>query len=113
MVLLWRADDGSAGSPLSFDGLQSSDVNKLFFVYEKFVMRGKTDEEKATNLLCHVEGDSFEIYYDAFAKNGAITAEGKNYAVLKNIFIDQYAPVKGPEDVIRDVMSAWLSMDDL
>lgn len=75
MVLLWRADDGSAGSPLSFDGLQSSDVEKVFFVYESVVMCDKKDEENNTDLLCHLEGDTFAFYCDKFARNGAITAD--------------------------------------
>lgn len=56
MVLLRRADAKSqAGlASLGFDGKQEPDVAKFFIVYENVATKGKTDEDKAVELLCYL-----------------------------------------------------------
>lgn len=61
MVLLWRADDGSADSILSFDSSQSRYVKKSLFVYVIVVIRGRTEWYKATDLFCDLIGDALEF----------------------------------------------------
>ena len=86
MVLLWRADDPNqqAGpSTAKMDGALSSDVKKFFFFFENVAMRGKSDEEKALELLAHLEGEAFDFYYETFAEDRALTEEAMNYALVK------------------------------
>ena len=75
MVLLWKADaDSQTGSsrPL-FDSKIDADVSKFFFVYENVVIRRKSDEDKAGKLICYLQGDAFEFYYDTYSRNGNLT----------------------------------------
>lgn len=46
------------------------DVRKVMFYNEHVVMRGKLNEVKAVELLPNIDGDSFEIYFCTFAKDG-------------------------------------------
>ena len=69
MVLLWRADANSQAGPASlvFDGMHEADVAKFFFVYENVVMTGKSDEDKAGELLCYLQREAFDYYYETYS----------------------------------------------
>ena len=112
MVLLWRGgkEDGSLSQ---FDGSKPADVHKFFFVFENVATSGKSDEERASELLRYLEGDAFEFFYQAFVKNGYISAGGSDYQKVKKALMERFAPIESPEDVIRDAMAARLSFGDL
>ena len=116
MVLLWRAEDPNqqAGpSTAKMDGSLSSDVKKFFFFFENVAMRGKSDEEKALELLAHLEGEAFDFYYETFAKDGALTEEAMNYALVKKAFFDRFGVKTEPSDDIRSAINAVLDPEDL
>ena len=112
MVLLWRAgkEDGSLSQ---FDELKPADVHKFFFVIENVATSGKSDEERASELLRYLEGDAFDLFYQSFVKNRDIIADGSDYQKVKKASVARFAPVEPPEDVIRDAMAARLSFRDL
>lgn len=56
---------------VSFDGPSSSKIACFLFAYENVIMRGKSDEENALQLLCHVECAVFDRYYEDFALDRA------------------------------------------
>ena len=72
MVLLWSANaESSAGpNPDIYGGSNEFDVSKFLFVYKNIIMRGKSDEEKAGAILCHLDGAAFGYYYDTYSHNG-------------------------------------------
>ena len=112
MVLLWRGgkEDGSLSQ---FDRSKPADVHKFFFVFENVATSGKSDRERASELLRYLEGDAFDFFYQAFVKNGDISADGSDYQKVKKALVERFAPVESPEDVIRDAMAARLSFGDL
>lgn len=46
---------------MTYDGFKSVDVKKFFFFFANIVMRGKIDEEKATELLSHLNGKALDF----------------------------------------------------
>ena len=115
MVLLWRADAGSQVGPLRlvFDGKNDADVAKFFFVYENVVMRSESDEDRAGELLCYLEGDAFEFYFDTCSRNGKLTDDAGDYQAVKMAMMDRFESVTGPEEHIRRAVSSRLNQRDL
>ena len=111
MVLLWRAGGDAEPSSLIFDG--TTNVIKFFFAYEQVSMRTASDEEKATQLLCHLEGDAFDLYYDRFARNGQLTEDALIYTKVKVAILEHYKVEEHVEDVIRQAVSASLDYQDI
>ena len=113
MVLLPRTQGGSEAesSHLVFSG--SSDVVKFFFVFEQARMPGRSDEDKASQLICHLEGEAFDVYYDLFTKDGNLVEDAKEYSVVKAALIEHFKPQVQPDDIIRQAMGAELKNEDL
>ena len=75
MVLSRRVDDTSnmsrnESSLETFSGEATEDVKKFFFYLENVTMKEKKEEERATDLLQHLEGEAFDFYFDNFAEAG-------------------------------------------
>ena len=115
MVLLWRADANSQAGPasLAFDGKREADVAKFFFVYENVVMRGKSDEDKAGELLCYLQGEAFDYYYETYSQNGGLNEAARDYQAVKKALLDRFESVPGPEETIRLAAASKLDADDL
>ena len=90
MVLLWRGgkEDGSLSQ---FDGSKPADFHKFFFVFENVATSGKSDEERAFELLRYLEGDAFDFFYQSFVKNGDISADGSDYQKVKKALVERFA----------------------
>ena len=112
MVLLWRSGR-EEGSLSQFDGSKPAGVRKFFFVFENVATSIKSGEERASELLRYLEGDAFDFVYQAFVKNGDISAGGFDSQKFKKALVERFAPVESPEDVIRDAMAARLAFGDL
>ena len=124
MELFWRADADSQAGPsrLVLDGKNDADVAKYFFVYENIVMRSKSDEDKAGELLCYLQGDAFEFYYsstavgvvyDTYSRNGKLTDDAGDYQAVKKAMINRFESVTGPVEHIRRAVSGRLHQSDL
>ena len=115
MVLLWRvvADSQAGPSRLVFDGKNDADVAKFFFVYEHIVMRSKSDEDKAGELLCYLQRDAFEFYYNTYNRNGKLTDSAGDYQAVKKAIIDRFESVTRPEEHIRRAVSSRHNQRDL
>ena len=72
MILLWRADAKmQAGSTtITYDG--KGDIMKFLFVYENIIMRGESNEEKASQVLCHLVDFAFDFYYATYSQDGVL-----------------------------------------
>ena len=54
-------------------------------------MKDKKDEERATDLLQHLDGDAFDFYFDNFAEAGILKATALDYEKVKKAIIDNFA----------------------
>ena len=92
MVLLWKADAGDeAGSLISFDGSTNADVVKFFFAYENVVMHGKSEEDKAAELLCYLQQEAFEFYCSTYGKECTLSDAANDFALVKRSMIYKFA----------------------
>ena len=112
-IVLLRRGGKEDGLLSQFDGSKPADVHKFIFVFENVAASGKSDEERASELLRYLEGDAFDFFYQAFVKNRDISADALEYQKVKKALVERFGPVGSPEDVIRYAMAARLSFGDL
>jgi len=62
--------------------------------------------------MVHLDGKAFEAYYDRFASNGSLSADAKNYAVVKGWLIANFEKEEDPDEVIRRAMDVRLDPRD-
>ena len=107
MVLLWSAGaDSSAGpKPDIYEGSNEFDVSKFLFVYKNIIMRGKSDEEKAGAILCHLDGAAHDYYYDTYSHNGNLTEATSDWDSVKKALADRFLVTARPEENIQKAMS--------
>ena len=115
MVLLWRADANSQAGPASlvFDSKHETDVVKFFFVYENVVMRGKSDEDKTGELLCYLQGEAFDYYYETYRQDGGLNETARDYGAVKKALHARFESVPEPEENIRLAVASRLDSNDL
>lgn len=90
LVPSWRADP-TLSSPSSRVFTGDGDVNMFFFYFENVFMRRKENNEKATELLAHLDGPAFECFCEKFTIDGAITFAGNYFGEVKRAFSDKFA----------------------
>ena len=115
MVLLWRADANSQAGPasLAFDGNNEADAAKFFFVYENVVMRGKSDEDKAGKLLCYLQGEAFDYYYETYRQDGGLNETASDYRAVKKALHGRFGSVPKPEENIWLAVASRFDGNDL
>ena len=113
MVLLPRRYGGSEAqsSCLVFSG--SSDVVRFFFVFEQDTVPGLSDEKKAPQLICPLEGDAVDVYYDLFTRDRNFVEEAKEYSGVTAALIEHFKPQVQPDDIICQSMAAVWKNEDL
>eukprot|EP00174_Griffithsia_okiensis_P000186 GO255559.1.p1 GENE.GO255559.1~~GO255559.1.p1 ORF type:complete len:154 (+),score=10.92 GO255559.1:137-598(+) len=80
-----------------YDGSDDIDVKKFFFFFDYVIGRGKSDDEKAVDLLSHPDGKAFDFYYNTFADKGILLPIAGDYAKVKEIFMKHFdKPTKPP-----------------
>lgn len=89
------------------------DVHRFFFYFENLFMAGKADEEKAKNLLAHLEKSEFNFYYETFVRDSSLEKEMKNYDLVKQKTIDSLNASKEPQDIIIQDIEAALVICDI
>lgn len=94
MVLSWRADCNSATKSQSV--FTAEDNVKMFFYYfEIRAMRGKEDALKASELLAHLNGETYVSFFDKFTVEGAISESETNFREAENAISDYFVEKKG------------------
>ena len=58
-------------SELKYHFNGKKDAKNFFYVYEKVIMKTKTEEEKAYSPVAYLDGEAFQYYFDNFAVNNA------------------------------------------
>ena len=114
MVLLWRAHANIRAGPVSLvlDGKHGADVTKFFFVYKNVLMRGKSDEDKAGELLCYLQWEVFHYYYETYSQDGGLNETASDYQAVKKALLDRFESVPQPEENIRLAVVSRLDGND-
>lgn len=76
-------------------------------------MRGKSDEDKAAELLCYLQREAFDFYYSTYSKEGALSEAANDFSQVKKSIIDKFAQTEEPEEYIRRAISVRLDDQDL
>ena len=111
MVLLpRRGNDGATAGPSSvtYDGTAEMDFGKFFFVYENVTFRMRSEYEKAAEIICYLESDAFDFYYETFSQNGLFAEDAKDFGKVKHVLVERFAAPEEPEDNIRCAIAARL-----
>ena len=96
-----------------FDGKHAADVAKFFFIYENVVMRGKYDEDKDGELLCYLQGEAFDYYYETYSQDGGLNETASDYQAVKKDLLDRFESVPEPEENIRLAVASRLDGNHL
>lgn len=75
--------------------------------------RGKNDERKVTQILCHRQGKSFEWYYEKFVQDESFTEESQKYGVVKGKFLVKFEEKINLEEEVNEEVVAGLDIEDL
>lgn len=95
----------------TFDG--TSDVKIFFFYFENVAMRGKSDADKAYELLAFLDKDAFEFYYSKFTSGGALIEQAQDYKTVKAAFMEKYEAKEDPGTIMQSALEARLDMGEL
>lgn len=66
------------------DVCTSSEVKTFFFFFDDVVMCGNLYQEKVTQMLPHLDGKSFDLFYDKCAENYGMILSAANYTIIKD-----------------------------
>ena len=86
---------------------------RVFFVFENVVMRGKSDEEKAGELLCYLQSESFDYYYENYSQDVGLTVTASDYQALNKALIDRLESVPEPGENIQLAITSRLDGGDI
>lgn len=73
-----------------FYGGDDADVNKITFMFENVTTRGKENEERDMEFICHLEGVELHFYYETFERDGLVPDDAKSNQMVKREFKDRY-----------------------
>ena len=51
----------------------------VLFYFENVAARDKPDNEKALELLCHLDGAAANYFFETFAPDGTLSEDGKDF----------------------------------
>lgn len=84
-------------------------MKRIFFFFEHVAMRGKAEEEKTLKLQSHLDGKSFDFFFQMFTDdNGNILPGGRNYYTVKAAILDKFGDKEEQHEVFRRAMDANL-----
>eukprot|EP00737_Agarophyton_chilense_P005535 gb/GEZJ01008577.1/.p1 GENE.gb/GEZJ01008577.1/~~gb/GEZJ01008577.1/.p1 ORF type:complete len:122 (-),score=8.05 gb/GEZJ01008577.1/:11-376(-) len=76
-------------------------------------MRGKTDEEKSVELLCHLESSGLKFYYSTFEESGSLTKEEMDSNALKKQIMAELNQKSQTEDDLYEAVSGRSNSENL
>ena len=68
----------------------------------------KSEDDKAAEIICYLESEGFDFYYETFAQNGLLAEDAKDFGKVKYALVERFAVPKEPEDNIRRAIAARL-----
>ena len=81
------------------------DDRKFFYLYENVIMKNKSDEEKADNLVTYPTRKAFDFYFDSFTIDNTPTVTDKRLSVEKRLILDRFASKKDTALVKSDAVA--------
>ena len=103
----------SASPHRIFTGAHDSDVEEFLYTYCTIIMRGKSDEEKAENLLAYIGGEVKQRYKAKYLTGYKLTDEGKNFDFVCQWLVEAYAKKVEPHEIIREAMDATIDHSNI
>lgn len=94
MVLSWRPKWTRV-----FDG--DSDGRSFFFYNEKAILRGKTDEKKAFELVVYTDGPPLDVLYETFEADRETKPGSSEFPRFKVALIDHFGYREDQKTLIR------------
>ena len=85
----------SGSTTVAYDG--EGDVMKFLFVYENIIMRRKWNEEKASQVLCHLIDSAFDVYYATYSQDGVLVEAVSDWTAFRASLIGRFAVEERPE----------------
>lgn len=71
-------------------------------------MRVENKNETTVLLREHLKGCVFDLFYDAFAKDGQLIEEGRDYENIRQALVEKFGRNNRPEDEVRRALEAKL-----
>lgn len=105
MVLLWRAAGPQTNSYV-YDG--TGDILIFLFYFENVVMSGENQEDKFIYLIGKLDGESLQVLFNNFPKDGELTDEGKYFLIVNTSLLKMFGRGKYPQQIIRKAPEAFL-----
>lgn len=53
-------------------------------------IRGKTEYGKSIILLGHLDGETFQVFFDKFTRNGELTEEVRDFSKVKYVLLERF-----------------------
>ena len=113
MVLLWRADANMQAGSNTVTCEGEGDVMKFLFVYENVIMRRKSNEEKACQLLCHLIDSEFNFYFATYSQDGVLVEAASDWTAVRESLIGRSAVDERPEEDIQRAITGRLDEQNL
>lgn len=85
----------------------------FFFYFENMVMGEKKDEEKLIELIGHLDGEAFQLFFDKFIDNGKLNDAAKDFEKVQTVFLEEFAREEEPQEVITRAPEARLDSSNL
>lgn len=88
MVLPRSVDASTSGSRIFiFDCSLQDDIVKKIFYYENVITKRKSWEEKTSDLIWYVDDEAFDVYYESYAIDGALSEQALDYFEVKRLLL--------------------------
>ena len=100
-------------SMLTFSGKIEEDVKKFFFFLENVTMKNMNNEERAIDLLQHLDGEAFDFFFENFAEAGTLKYTARNYENVKQVFIEKFAKPTNILDEIHQALDSTIDPSEL
>ena len=92
-------------SELKYHFNGKEDSKKFFYAYENFVMKNKTEEEKADILVAYLDGVAFEHYFDNFTEENAPNEEARSFQKVKEALLEKFSTKKTDAEVMKEAVN--------
>ena len=92
----------AVSTTVTYDG--EGDVMKFLFVSENIIMQGKSNDEKASQVLCHLIDSAFDFYYATYSHDCVLVEAASHWTAIRASLIGRFAVEERPgEDIQREI----------
>lgn len=74
---------------------------------------GKTDEQKASKMMCHLNDSYLEFYDENYAVDGKLSYAAGNFREVKQGMVGHFGKAVEPEDHISRAVHASIDTGDI